>query len=65
MKFIRGKEGQIINVESVEIIDIVGDNGKYEVQAKLSEFSVVLADFEHMDHAKAFLDKLWVEEIRV
>lgn len=61
MKFTRGKENQIINLEFVEIVDIVDSNGKLEVQAKLSDFSVVLADFEHMDHAKAFINNLWKE----
>lgn len=59
MKFIRGKENQIINLEFVEIIDIIENAGKLEVQAKLSEFSIILADFEHVDHAKIFLDNLW------
>jgi len=59
MKFIRGKAGEIINLEHVEIIDVVDVNGKLEIQAKLSDFSVVLADFEHMSHAQEFMDKIW------
>lgn len=59
MKFIRGKENQIINLAAIEIIDIIENEGKYEIQAKLVEFSVVLADFEVMDHAKDYMDKLW------
>ena len=59
MKFIRGKAGEIINLEHVEIIDVVDMNGKQEVQAKLSDFSVVLADFEHLSHAQDFMDKIW------
>jgi hypothetical protein len=59
MKFIRGKAGEIINLERVEIIDVVDVNGKLEVQAKLSDFSVVLADFEHTSHAQDFMDKIW------
>jgi hypothetical protein len=59
MKFIRGKENQIVNLEFVKIIDIVEVAGKQEVQADMGEFSVVLADFEHVEHAKTYLDKLW------
>ncbi len=59
MKFIRGKLNQIVNLEFVRVIDIHEVGGKQEVQADMGEYSVVLADFEHVDHAKEYLDKLW------
>ncbi len=62
MKFIRGKAGEIINLEYVEIIDVIY-TGKHEVQAKMGEFSVVLADFEVVEHARAYLDNLWKDAI--
>lgn len=69
MKFIRGKESQIINLEFVEIIDIIEvevngkPTGQLQVQARLREFSCELASFEHVDHAKAYIDKLWSDVI--
>jgi hypothetical protein len=59
MKFIRGKENQIVNLEFVRVIDIHEIAGKQEVQADMGEYSIVLADFEHISHAKDYLDKLW------
>ncbi len=59
MKFVRGKESQIINIEFVRVIDIHEMKGKFEVQADMGEYSIVLADFEHLQHATLFIDNLW------
>lgn len=59
MKFIRGKENQLVNLEFVQLIDIVNTGDKLEVLANFPDFGVVLESFEHMDHAKAYLDNLW------
>lgn len=59
MKFIRGKENQIVNLEFVRVIDVHEVGSKQEVQADMGEYSIVLADFEHVDHAKAYIDSLW------
>ena len=47
-------------MEFIRVIDIHEVAGKQEIQADMGDYSVVLESFEHIDHAKAWLNDLWL-----